>query len=144
MSDVIVLNGIAWDKENLEVNGIAYFTYQEAMKEAYKLGKRLPTIREIKQLLKLPHVWDDSRIGIRFAAEKENLTTENHLFLPAKGYIVEPCIIRNANLFGAYWSSTSNAYSLAKFFGFSKQGHYVNAYYRYGCFTVRCVSDLKQ
>ena len=144
MSDVIVLNGIAWDKENLEINGRTHFTYKEAKTEASKLNKRLPTMREIKQLLKLPHVWDDSRIGIRFAAEKENLTTENHLFLPAKGYIVEPCIIRNANLFGAYWSSTSNAYSLAKFFGFSKQGHYVNTYYRYGRFTVRCVSDLKQ
>ena len=144
MCDTIVLNGLAWDRENLEVNGIAYFTYQEAMKEASKLNKRLPTIREIKQLLKLPHVWDDSRIGIRFAAEKESLTTENHLFLPAKGYIVEPSVVRNANLSGAYWSSTSNDSSLAKFFGFSKQGHYVNVYYRYGRFTVRCVSDLKQ
>ena len=144
MSDVIVLNGLAWDKENLEVNGIAYFTYQEAMKEASKLNKRLPTMREIKQLLKLPHVWDDSKIRIRFAEEKESLTTENHLFLPAKGYVLEPCIIRNANLFGTYWSSTSNNSSMAKFFGFSKQNRYVNVYYRYGRFTVRCVSDLKQ
>ena len=111
--------------------------------EASKLNKRLPTVKEIKQLLKLPHIWDDSKVGIRFAAEKENLTTENHLFLPAKGYIVEPSVVRNASLFGAYWSSTSNDSSLAKFFGFSKQSRYVNVYYRYGYFTVRCVSDLK-
>ena len=144
MSDVIVLNGLALDTENLEVNGQTHFTYKEAKKEATKLNKRLPTIKEIKQLLKLPYTWDDSKIGISIAAEKEHLTTKNHLFLPAKGYIVEPSIVRNASLFGVYWTSTSNDYSLAKFFGFSKQSRYVNVYYRYGRFTVRCVSDLKQ
>ena len=143
MSDVIVLNGLAWDKENLEVNGITHFTYKEAKMEASKLNKRLPTVKEIKQLLKLPHTWDESNVGIRFAVEKDHLTTENHLFLPAKGYIVEPSVVRNASLFGAYWSSTSNDSSLAKFFGFSKQSRYVNVYYRYGRFTVRCVSDIK-
>ena len=144
MSDAIILNGLSWDTENLEVNGQTHFTYKEAKKEATKLNKRLPTIKEIKQLLKLPCTWDSDKTGIRFAAEKENLTTENHLFLSAKGYIVEPSIVRNASLFGVYWTSTSNDYSLAKFFGFSKQSRYVNVYYRYGRFTVRCVSDLKQ
>ena len=144
MSDTIILNGLAWDRENLEVNGQTHFTYKEAKREAAKLNKRLPTIKEVKQLLKLPYKWDNSKIGIRIAAEKEHLTTENHLFLPAKGYIVEPNIIRNASLFGVYWTSTSNDSLLAKFFGFSKQSRYVNVYYRYGSFTVRCVSDLKQ
>ena len=144
MSDTIILNGLAWDKENLEVNGQTHFTYKEAKREAAKLNKRLPTIKEVKQLLKLPYTWDDSKMGIRIAAEKEHLTTENHLFLPAKGYIVEPSIVRNASLFGVYWTSTSNDSSLAKFFGFSKQSRYTNIYYRYGRFTVRCVSDIKQ
>ena len=143
MSDTIVLNGLAWDKENLEVNGITHFTYKEAKMEASKLNKRLPTVKEIKQLLKLSHTWDESKVGIRFAVEKDNLTTENHLFLPAKGYIVEPSVVRNANLFGVYWSSTSNDSSLAKFFGFSRRSRYTNVYYRYGRFTVRCVSDIK-
>ena len=143
MSDAIILNGLSWDKENLEVNGQTHFTYKEAKKEAAKLNKRLPTIKEVKQLLKLPYTWDDNRIGIRFAVRKENLTTENHLFLPAKGYIVEPSIIRNTSLFGVYWTSTSNDSSLAKFFGFSKQSRYTNVYYRYGRFTVRFVSDIK-
>ena len=144
MSDTITLNGLVWDKENLEVNGQTHFTYKEAKKEAAKLNKRLPTIKEVKQLLKLPYTWDGDKTGIRFASEKENLTTENHLFLPAKGYIVEPSNVRNARLFGVYWTSTSNDSSLAKFFGFSKQSRYLNVYYRYGRFTVRCVSDLKQ
>ena len=144
MSDTIMLNGILWDRENLEVNGRTHFTYKEAKREAAKLNKRLPTIKEVKQLLKLPCTWDDSKIGIRIAEEKEHLTTENHLFLPAKGYIVEPSIVRNASLFGVYWTSTSNDSSLAKFFGFSKQSRYVNVYYRYGRFTVRCVSDIKK
>ena len=144
MSDTIMLNGLLWDKENLEVNGQTHFTYKEAKMEAAKLNKRLPTIKEVKQLLKLPYTWDDSKIGIRIAEEKEDLTTENNLFLPAKGYIVEPSIVRNASLFGVYWTSTSNDSSLAKFFGFSKRSRYTNVYYRYGRFTVRCVSDLKQ
>ena len=144
MSDTITLNGLVWDMENLEVNGQTHFTYKEAKKEAAKLNKRLPTIKEVKQLLKLPCTWDSDKTGIRIAAEKEYLTTENHLFLPAKGYIVEPNIVRNASLFGVYWTSTSNNSSLAKFFGFSKQGRYTNVYYRYGRFTVICVSDLKQ
>lgn len=143
MSDTIILNGIAWDIENLKVGGKTHFTYKEAKTEAAKLNKRLPTIKEVKQLLKLPYTWDDKRMGIKIAGKKEHLTTENHLFLPAKGYIVEPSIVRNASLFGIYWTSTSNDSSLAKFFGFSKQSHYVNVYYRYGRFTVRCVSDIK-
>ena len=143
MSDTITLNGLVWDKENLEVNGQTYFTYKEAKKEAAKLNKRLPTIKEVKQLLKLPYTWDDRKIGIRLSEKKEHLITENHLFLPAKGYIVEPSIARNVSLFGVYWTSTSNDSSLAKFFGFSKRSRYVNVYYRYGRFTVRFVSDIK-
>ena len=143
MSNTITLNGSAWDKDNLEVNRQTHFTYKEAKREAAKLNKRLPTIKEVKQLLKLPYIWDYSKIGIRIAAEKEHLTTENYLFLPAKGYIVEPSIVRNASLFGVYWTSTSNDSLLAKFFGFSKQSRYVNVYYRYGSFTVRCVTDIK-
>ncbi len=144
MSDTITLNGLVWDKENLEVNGQTHFTYKEAKREAAKLNKRLPTIKEVKQLLKLPCTWDDSKMGIRIAAEKECLTTENHLLLPAKGYIVEPNIVRNASLFGVYWTSTSNDSSLAKFFGFSKQSRYTNVYYRYGRFTVRCINNLNR
>ena len=144
MSDTIILNGLAWDKYNLEVNGKTHFTYKEAKIESAKLNKRIPTIKEVKQLLKSPYTWDGVKMGIRIAAEKEHLTTENHLFLPAKGYIVEPSIVRNASLFGVYWTSTSNDSSLAKFFGFSKQSRYVNVYYRYGRFTVRCVSDIKK
>ena len=144
MSDTVVLNGLSWDIENLEVNGQTHFTYKEAKKEAAKLNKRLPTIKEVKQLLKLPCTWDDNKIGIRLSEKKEHLTTENHLFLPAKGYIVEPSIIRNASLFGVYWTSTSNDSSLAKFFGFSKQSRYTNVYYRYGRFTVRCINSLNR
>ena len=144
MNNTITLNGLVWDKENLEINGQTHFTYKEAKKEAAKLNKRLPTIKEIKQLLKLPYTWDDSKMGIRISAEKEYLTTENHLFLPAKGYIVEPSIVRNECLFGVYWTSTSNDSSLAKFFGFSKQSRYTNVYYRYGRFTVRCINNLNR
>ena len=142
MSDTIMLNGLAWDKENLEVNGQTHFTYKEAKRESAKLNKRLPTIKEVKQLLKLPYTWDDSKMGIRIAAEKEHLTTENHLFLPVEGYIVEPSIVSNASSFGVYWTSTSDDSSFAKFFGFSKQSRYTNVYYRYGRFTVRCVTDI--
>ena len=52
MNNTIILNGLAWDKENLSVDGNIYFTYQEAIKEASKLGKRLPTKEEFEELLK--------------------------------------------------------------------------------------------
>lgn len=64
MSDTIILNGLAWDKENLSVNGNTYFTYQEAKIETAKLDKRLPTKEEFEELLKLPRNWDLTNGGL--------------------------------------------------------------------------------
>ena len=75
----IVLNGISWDTENLEVNGETHFTYEEAKIEATKLGKRLPTKREFSKLLKLPHSWDNLKKGMWFAEREEDLKTDKSL-----------------------------------------------------------------
>ena len=146
MSDTIVLNGIAWDKENLEVNGKTHFTYEEAKIEATKLGKRLPTKKEFSKLLKLPHSWDNFKKGMWFAEREEDLKSEKSLFLPASGYnIGERDGIDCFGTHGSYWSITSNSTHCAYCFGFiaMKNRTYINHYYRYGCFTVRCVSDIK-
>ena len=62
MSDTIILNGLAWDKENLSVDGNTYFTYQEAKIEAAKLGKRLPTKEEFEALFDNGSGTDDDGI----------------------------------------------------------------------------------
>ena len=87
MSDTIILNGLAWDKENLSVDGNIYFTYQEAKIEAAKLGKRLPTKEEFEELLKLPRTWDLANGGLLVAEKSNDLKTNNSLFFKALGYI---------------------------------------------------------
>ena len=42
----ILFGDIIWDKEDLEVDGNTYFTYDEALKFAAERGKRLPTADE--------------------------------------------------------------------------------------------------
>ena len=143
MSDTIVLNGLAWDKENLEVNGIAYFTYQEAMKEASKLGKRLPTKYEFNALLQLPHTFDTVKRGMWFAEKEEDLKSEKSLFLPAEGYrfrISELCYIGTD---GYYWSATPNG-AVAYKLHFASLN--INTSYSFfdSYFTVRCVSDINK
>ena len=76
MSDTITLNGLAWDKENISVDGNIYFTYQEAKIEAAKLGKRLPTKEEFEALLKLPRNWDLINGGLLVAEKSDDLNNE--------------------------------------------------------------------
>ena len=67
MSDTIVLNGLIWDTENLNINGKTHFTYKEAKAEVAKLYKRLPTKDEFEALSQLPHVFDFNKRGMWFA-----------------------------------------------------------------------------
>lgn len=46
----ILFGDIIWDKEDLEVDGNAYFTYDEALKFAAERGKRLPTADEARSI----------------------------------------------------------------------------------------------
>ena len=46
----VLFGNIIWDKEDLEVDGNTYFTYDEALKFAAERGKRLPTADEARSI----------------------------------------------------------------------------------------------
>ena len=50
----IALGDVIWDKEDLEVDGNIYFTYEEALKLASERGKRLPTHNEARAVSQNP------------------------------------------------------------------------------------------
>lgn len=146
MSDTIVLNGLAWDKENLSVDGNIYFTYQEAKIEAAKLGKRLPTKNEFEALLQLHHVFDNEKHGMWFAEDQIDLKSDKSLFLPAAGFAYFTLnSIKRIRDNGYYWSDT--LYKHIEFYGLSFSNLNSAVVYMYDqnyIFTVRCVSDIKK
>ena len=146
MSDTIILNGLVWDKENLSVDGNIYFTYQEAIKEASKLGKRLPTKDEFEALLQLHHIFDRKNKGMWFAENQADLKSEKSLFLPASGFtrVSYLSFIDNIGRNGFYWSETLYKHNEAYRLGLSNiNSASVCMYYKDYSYTVRCVSDLK-
>ena len=142
MSDTIVLNGLAWDKENINIDGRTVFNHIESKIIAYQMGKRLPTKNELDELRILPHSWDKNKKGMWFAEKEEDLRTDKSLFLEFVGYYY------NANYVGSYgchW--TTSPINVAAF-------QYRLYFYNPDCNmlstnngylgTIRCVTDLKQ
>ena len=141
MSDTITLNGLAWDKENLEVNGQTHFTYKEAKKEAAKLGKRLPTKEEFEELLKLPRTWDLTNNGLLVAEKSDDLKTNNSLFLKALGYISCGSLYSDYGS-GGYWSSSRDNRAFAFYLSFYNSFIRMNRIIPSLKFTIRCVTDI--
>lgn len=140
----IILNGLEWDTENLVINGKTHFTYEEAIAEAAKLGKRLPTDDEFNRLLK-HYLWDADKKGMWFAEKAEDLKTEKSLFFPAAGYIDEGnTIILKTGINGRYWSNTTTTYLHAANLSVSSNWATMFGGIRKDCFSVRCVTDIKQ
>ena len=142
MSDTIELNGLAWDKENLSVDGNIYFTYQEAKIEAAKLGKRLPTKDEFEELLKLPRTWDLTNNGILVAEKSDDLKTDNSLFFKALGYVICGSLQSDYGS-GGYLSSSRDNRAFAFYLGFYNSFIRMHRIMLSLKFTVRCVSDIK-
>ncbi len=142
MSDTIILNGLAWDKENLSVNGNTYFTYQEAKIEAAKLGKRLPTKEEFEALLKLPRNWDLINGGLLVAEKSDDLKTNNSLFFKALGYVLCGSLQSDYGS-GGYWSSSRDNRAFAFYLGFYNSFIRMHRIMLSLKFTVRCVTDIK-
>ena len=103
--NTIVLKGIAWDTENLEINRKTHFMYGKALHFAENSGKRLPTKEEFEELLKLPHEWDDDKHGMWFVEREEDLKTVKSLFLPAAGNHSNGTMY-NVGKYGYYWAQT--------------------------------------
>ena len=140
----ITLNELVWDTENLVIDGKTHFTYEEAKAEATKLGKRLPTDNEFNRLLKY-YLWDADKKGMWFAEKAEDLKTEKSLFFPAAGYIDEGnTIILKTGINGRYWSNTTTTYLHAANLSVSSNCATMFGGIRKDCFSVRCVTDIKQ
>lgn len=142
MNNTIILNGLAWDKENLSVDGNIYFTYQEAETEAAKLGKRLPTKDEFEALLKLPRTWDLTNNGLLVAEKINDLKTDNSLFFKALGYISCGSLYSDYGS-GGYWSSSLESWMFAFYLDFYNSSIRMNSIIPSFKFTVRCVTDIK-
>ena len=140
----IELNGLAWDIENIEVNGNSYFTYEKASEETSKRRKRLPTKEEFDSLLELPHIWDKDRKGIWIAEDIVDLKSDKALFLSAAGYrkndSTEVDLVGDS---GCYWLATPSDFTYAYYLVFDKFGCETGYNYRGTGFMVRCVSDTK-
>ena len=146
MSNTIVLNGISWDTENLEVDGKKHFTYEEAKAEVSKIDKRLPTKNEFDALLQLHHVFDKEKHGMWFAKNQADLKSDKSLFLPASGFTYFTLnSIKRISDNGYYWSDTLYKHTETYGLSFSKlNSAVVYMYDQNYIFTVRCVSDIKQ
>ena len=140
MSDTIVLNGIMWDKKNLEVNGITHFTYREALNIAKIFGKRLPSKKELAKLFRLPHEWDNRKQGMWFAERSEDLKGDKSLFLSADGFRVYcDTTMSGVGESGYYWSCTPDSRYYAYDLVFNNSDTFMSSSVRkYGC-SVRCV-----
>ena len=139
----IILNGLEWDTNNLEVNGKTHFTYEEAKAEAAKLGKRLPTKNEFDALLQLPHVWDLTNNGLLVAEKSDDLKTNNSLFFKALGYISCGSLYSDYGS-GGYWSSSLKSWMFAFYLDFYNSSIRMNSIIPSFKFTVRCVSDINK
>ena len=145
-NDVIILNGVAWDRCNLTVSGQSHFTRDEAMKLALREGKRLPNNFDIDQLKNLYRIEDKELHGIWFAEKKKLLKTDQSLFLPFLGYKnPHGCeIIDETNSF-QFWGSGRDSQIRNSFFYFcGARDHIAKGYIRNDYqFAVRCVKDLE-
>ena len=149
MNNVIVLNGLAWDTENLVIDGKTHFTYEDAKAEAAKRGKRLPTKSEFEALLQLPHVFDEEKHGMWFSENQVDLKSDKSLFLPAAGFThVSLCYLNYIGEHGFYWSDTLYYLNTKEVYrlNFSKKNNNGNMcmFSKDYMYTVRCVSNIKQ
>ena len=145
-NDVIIFNGVAWDRYNLTVSSQSHFTQEEAIELALREGKRLPNNFDIDQLKNLYRIEDKELHGMWFAEKKKLLKTYQSLFLPFLGYKnpYECDITDETNSF-QFWGSGRDSQIRNSFLYFCgsrdcmSKGYIRNDYQ----FTVRCVKDLE-
>ena len=103
----VMLNGLKWSTTPLEVYGQTYFTYKQVIDILNGSNRRIPTKEEFEELINLPNLWDDTKNGIWFAENPEDIASDKSLFLPADGFIEPPSTtIKEFNQYGYYWSSS--------------------------------------
>lgn len=133
----IEINGLLWDTENLEIDGKKYFTWQEAINAAKSVGKRLPSKKELEELIATGWEWDEGNKGMWIA--------DKRLFFPAcgyKDYSTDRIYAQGHNV--RVWSSSlisdSHSFYLAGYMGDSSVNSHCNGFYE---LAMRCVQDIK-
>ena len=146
ISKGIRINNTIWDLTNTIVGDQKYFTYEEAMEIADRLGKRLPNKDDVEDLLKLERIANDNKDlnnGAKFYIDKD-LDENMFIHMPFEGYIdVRDNKIRSKYNLGIYWR-ISNVYSFGKknCFWFNKVNS-SNVMYVAGLkFPLRLVRDI--
>jgi len=140
----IKLNGLLWDAENIKAYGYEHFDWESACQLAADNGKRLPTIKELKDLYKLPNVWDSEKKGYSLSGREEDLMCpDNSLFLPAAGFRSNSNgQLYNSGITGNYWSAST--YGDFSFYFYFSGGNVIpaNINSRAHGFSVRLVEDI--
>jgi uncharacterized protein (TIGR02145 family) len=137
----VLINGIKWDRENTVIDGKTHFTFSEALGAAQLAGKRLPTEKELEDLIALGSTWDDKRKG-RWIGRDHQLkekSKESVFFVIAGGRWNGT--IHFTDLLGYYWSSTPNGTGNARSLLVHSGTAYVDSNYRANGFSVRCVAE---
>ena len=147
---------LEWMTENLtghggtEVDGRWYYTYDQAIAAAKKLGEgwRLPTAEKFKKLCDAGSTWvDNGPDGTpgRWFGGNHDTDHEGSIFLPAAGYLnYSTGAVTNVAAEGAYWRSSPYSSEVgAGNLGFDSGGVYpVSATTRAYGFSVRCIREL--
>ena len=146
ISKGIRINNTIWDLTNTIVGDQKYFTYEEAMEIADRLGKRLPNKDDVEDLLKLERIANDDKDlnnGVRFYIDKD-LDENMIIHITFEGYIdVRDNKLHSKYNLGIYWR-ISNVYSFGEknCFWFNKVNS-SNIMYVAGLkFPLRLVRDI--
>ena len=84
----VIIQGIAWVKDSLNIDDNIYFTYDEAVMYAKMENCRLPTKQDFKSLRSCPHKYDKKLKGVWFANTAKDLKDHDKcLFIGYKGYV---------------------------------------------------------
>ncbi|MDR3326927.1 MAG: fibrobacter succinogenes major paralogous domain-containing protein, partial [Prevotellaceae bacterium] len=136
--------GLKWDKENLVIDDKELFTHDEALKLAKSLNKRLPSLKEFKELIDTGTTYDKVKRGRWFGLDSNLLEkSEKSIFMPAAGErnYYDGSVYYTGD-YGYYWSSTVDGdYGR----GVDFDSSYVSAdnyFYRANGMSVRCVAEF--
>ena len=145
MREYVIINGLKWDRENLEVDGQTHFTWDEAKQAAENVEKRLPTRKEFKALCDLGCTFDKEKNGCWMGYDHElKGESERSIFFPLAGYrYTNGPTLNSVGSYGYYWSATMSSTAGSYYLGMGSSGNTSPSNYctrGYG-FSVRCVAE---
>jgi hypothetical protein len=137
----VLINDVKWDRDNTVIDGKTHFNFLEALGVAQLAGKRLPTEKELEDLIALGSTWDDKRKG-RWIGRDHQLKekSKQSVFFGAAGRRWDGALLYTGTL-GYYWSSTPSGTGNARRLNVGSGGANVYSNTRAHGFSVRGVAD---